>query len=130
MRHILATALLLAPISLTAAAAPSKSANDASALTQVRPVSTGVTGPRIVYSPNIEIRASELTAGAPAVSQVVLQLKLDDKGKEQDVQVVKSLTPQIDARVISAVRRFKFSPATLDKQAIPFNLNLVVEVKQ
>jgi TonB family protein len=130
MRHILAASLLLAPMSLTAAAFPSTPANDASALTQVRPASTGVTGPRIVYSPNIEIRASELTAGASSVSQVVLQLKLDDKGKEQDVQVLKSLNPQIDARVLSAVRQFRFSPATLDKQAIPFNLNLVVEVKQ
>lgn len=130
MRHILAAAILLAPMSLTAAAAPSTSANDAPAPTQTRPVSTGVTSPRILYSPGIEIRASELTAGAPTVSQVVLKLTLDDKGKQQDVQVVKSLNPQVDARVVSAVRQFRFTPATLDRQAIPYSLNLVVDIKQ
>jgi len=36
----------------------------------------------------------------------------------------------LDASVVSAVRQFKFAPATLDNQAISMDINLIVDVQK
>ena len=37
--------------------------------------------------------------------------------------------PELDAPVLSAVRQFRFTPAMLDKQAIPVALDLTVQLQ-
>jgi hypothetical protein len=36
----------------------------------------------------------------------------------------------LNAPVLSAVRNFRFRPATLDKQAVPVDMNLVIQVQR
>ncbi|KAA6460103.1 TonB family protein [Acidobacteria bacterium AB60] len=127
MRRMLA-ALMLSSMALIAAAAPAKPVND-SDLTSVRPVSTGVTAPHLVYSNKITIASSELPDNM-AGSRVVLKFKLDTTGSPQNIQVVEPLTPSIDARVVDAVRKFRWSPAVLNNQTVPIDLNLVVQVQR
>jgi|SRR5277367_1050515 len=133
MRRILVTSLL-SSLALTAAASPSTPANDASAPTpesvQVRPVSTGVTDPELVYSTRIEIPAAEISDTLPNPARAVLKISLDRTGSPKSIQVAKSINQQVDARVIDAVRQFRWSPAVLDNHAIPMEMNLIVEVQR
>jgi TonB family protein len=128
MRRILIASALLSPMLFTAAAVASQPKDDASASTLVRPISTGVTAPKIVHSTDIQITPETARSIMPN-AEVVLKVNLDEQGKAQDVQVIKSANPILDAPVISAVRQFRWSPATLDKQAIPVDLTLSVVVQ-
>jgi TonB family protein len=126
MRRII-LASLLSSVALTAAAATGKTPNDADT-TAIRPVSTGVTSPRLVYSTKISISASELPPTLTS-THVVLKFNLDTTGTPQSIHVVEPLTQAIDARVVEAVRQFRWSPAVLNNQAVAIPMNLVVEVQ-
>lgn len=130
MRHNLAASILLSPLLFTAAAVASSPATDVPASTHVRAVSTGVTFPKVISTTDIDIPSNAFNAWSPASAEVVLQLKVDEKGAVQDAQVVKSLNPQLNAPVLAAVRNFRFRPATLDKQAVPIDMNLVIQVQR
>jgi TonB family protein len=127
MRRILAASILLSPLFFTALAVASTPANDASASTPARPVSTGVIPAHVLYSTGIELPS---TATVPNDAEVVLELKVGEDGKARDIQVVKSVNPQLDAPVVAAVRKFRFSPAMLDNQAISVPLSLTVTVQR
>jgi TonB family protein len=129
MRRVLAASLLLSPLFLTAAAVASTPASDVSASTQVRPISTGVIAPKIIHSNSIEIPTDALDGKIPAKAEVGLKLNVDAKGKAQDIQVVKSVNPDLDARVIEAVRQLRFTPAKLDNQAVSIGMDLNVVVQ-
>lgn len=127
MRRIIA-AIILSSIPLSAAAATSKPANDADS-TSIHPVSTGVTSPRLVYSTRISISSSELPA-TTSNGRVVLKFKLDTTGTPQSIHVVEPLTQSLDARIVDAVRQFRWSPAVLNNQTVPIDMNLVVLVQR
>ena len=132
MRRIL-VASLLSSIALTAAAATGKPVNDAAstpASVAVRPVSTGVTTPQLVHSTRIEIPAEEISNAFPNPARVVLKLNLDETGTPNNIQVIQPITQQVDARVVAAVKQFRWRPAVLDNQTIPVDLKLVVEVQR
>jgi hypothetical protein len=105
MRRNIIASLLLSPVLFTAAAIASPPVNAASASTQVRPLSTGVTAPQIIHSTDIALspRAAETI---PYNAEVVVNVKVD-----------------------STVRQFRWRPATLDNQAIPMDLTLNVVVQ-
>ncbi len=133
MRRALVVSLLSSFV-LTAATASARPANDASASTsdsaQVRPVSTGVTGPQLVYSNKIEIPAEEIPDAFPNPARVVLKVSLDQTGSPKAIQVIQPLTQPIDQRVVEAVRQFRWSPAVLDNQTIPTDVKLIVMVQR
>lgn len=129
MRRVLALSLL-SSFALSAAAATGKPATDATTPTSVRPISTGVTSPRLVYSTKIKIAADELPAAFSNSSRVVLNFKLDQTGSPQNIRIVQPLTQAIDARVVEAVRQFRWTPAILNNQNVPIDMNLVVEVQR
>jgi len=62
----------------------------------------------------------------PFDAEVVLKLNVDQNGKAQDVQVIKSPNHYLDGPVATAVRQFKFEPATLDNQPVAADLTLTV----
>jgi TonB family protein len=125
MRRNLVASLLLSPLMFTAAAVASTPATDASATTQARPISTGVTPAHIIYSTGVDL-PSGTSDRLPNNAEVVLDLSLDKQGNVQDAQIVKSPNPELIEPVLTAVRQFRFSPATLDKQAIPIDMKLTV----
>src|SRR5258708_3438651 len=126
MRRILAAALL-SSLSLPAFATAAKHVDDA-VPTSTRPVYTGVTAPELVYSSKISISPEELPAAYSTQARVVLKFNLDKTGTPQDIQIVKPLTETIDAKVVEAVRHFRWTPAVLNNQTVPIEINLVVQV--
>src|SRR5580658_6997151 len=98
MRRILLSSLL-SSLALTAAAATSSSENVDSAsdpeYVQVRPVSTGVTSPQLVYSTKIEIPADEISSAFPNPARVVLKMNLDATGSPTNIQVIQALTQDV-----------------------------------
>jgi TonB family protein len=126
-RALLAT--LLSSFSLIAAASPITQMNDASASTS-RSISTGVTSPRLVYTTQINIPADEMPATPGSSTKVVLKVNLDATGSPSSIQVLHPASPEIDERVVNAVRQFRWSPAVLNNQAIPDELTLTVEVQR
>ena len=128
MRHAL-LAILLSSITLAAAASPAPQMNDASAAPS-RPISTGVTSPRLVSTAHISIPADAMSTTAGSSTKVVLQVSLDETGTPSNVQVLHPATPEIDARVVNAVRQFRWTPAILNNKAVPEELTLTVEVQR
>jgi TonB family protein len=128
MRRILAVTLL-SSLSLPAFAIAAKPVDDAVS-TSTRPVSTGVTAPQLVYSTKISIAPSELPEAFSNPARVVLKFSLDKTGSPQDIQVMHPLTQPIDARVVEAVRHFRWTPAVLNNQTVPIEMNLTVQVQR
>lgn len=126
MRRIL-LATMLSSLTLTAAAATGKPANDASAPTSVP---TGVTNPHLVYAPHISIPTDELPMAMVNPTTVVLQVKLDETGSPTQIQVMHAINQNVDARVIDGVRQFRWSPAVLNNRTVPSVLTLNVQVQR
>jgi TonB family protein len=127
MRRILLSTLLLSPL-CTAAAFAGQPANDATASTPNR-ISTGVTAPRLMDADNLVIPADTFDTVLPHEVQVGLDLNVDQAGHAQNVQVVKPFNPDVDERVVAAVQKFHFQPASLDHQNIPVEVKLTVLVQ-
>lgn len=130
MRHIIATSLLIVPMLLPAAAVASQPATDDSASTSLRPVSTGVIPAHVIYSPNVELPSTAAAETIPNEAEVVVQLNVDKRGATHDVEVVKSINPELDAPVVAAVNKFRFRPATLDNQPVEVPMTLTVVVQR
>ncbi len=122
-------AILVSSITLAAAASPAPQMNDASAAPS-RPLSTGVTSPRLVSTAHISIPADAMPTTIGSSARVVLKVNLDETGTPSNVQVLHPATPEIDQRVVSAVRQFRWTPAILNNKAVPEELTLTVEVQR
>jgi len=127
MRRILAASLMLSSLFLPAAAKASTPVDDASAPTPVR-VSTGVTAPVLLSSPMLSLPVGYSFDLIPEDAKVQLSLTVDEKGEPQNIRVVKSFSPFIDARVVETVSQFHFRPGTVDNQPTAVDLNLTVNV--
>jgi TonB family protein len=130
MRRILVASLMLLPSLFPAAVNASQPADDSSTPTPALRVSTGVTGPKILDPTDIHLTPDTYNRLVPSDATIVLSLNVDENGKPQDVQVVKSVNKMLDERVIDAVRQFHFKPATLDEQPVPVDMTLNVVVKR
>ena len=127
MRRILVASLLLPSLFLPAAAKASTPLADASASTPVR-ISTGVVAPVLIGSPVLSLPMGFSFDLIPADAQVQLSLTVNEKGEPENIQVVKSFSPFVDARVIETVSQFHFHPGTIDNQPTAVDLNLTVNV--
>lgn len=127
MRRILAASLLLPSLFLPAVAKASTPVDDATAPTPVR-VSTGVIAPVLLTSPVLSLPSGFSYDLIPADAQVQLSLTVNEKGEPENIQVVKSLSPFVDARVVETVSNFRFRPGTIDNQPTAVELKLTVNV--
>jgi TonB family protein len=127
MRRILAASLLLPSLFLPAVAKASTPVDDATAPTPVR-ISTGVIAPVLLSSPVLSLPNGFSFDLIPADAQVQLSLTVNAKGEPENIQVVKSVSPFIDARVVETVSNFHFRPGTIDNQPTAVDLNLTVNV--
>lgn len=126
MRRTLASTLLLSSLLLPALAkAASPPVDDASAPAPHR-VTTGVVAPVLLNSTGIVLPSGISLNTIPIDSQFALSLVVDQDGRPQNVQVVKGISPFWDARVVNAVRKFRYRPATIDNRPVPMGLNLIV----
>jgi TonB family protein len=128
MRRTL-VASLLSSLALTAAAATPSHPNDAASTPAAVVVSTGVTQAQLLHSTQIDIPVEAVLDSVPNPAKVVLRVSLDQAGSPTRVQIVQSVNPIVDARVIKAVQQFRWRPAVLDNQTIPIDVNLIVQVQ-
>ena len=129
MRRILAATVLASPFFLSAAAIAAPPVTDATTSTPARPLSTGVKPAQILYTPNVDLSPAALET-LPAGAEVVLTLNVDEKGRAQDIAVVKSPSHYLAGPVAQAVSHYRFRPATLDNQPVPIDMNWTVEVEK
>ncbi len=87
-------------------------------------MSTGVKEPKLISDPSIDVDISDFNAWNLGNQYMVVHLKVDETGKAQDVAIVKTVSPEVDAKVLDAVQQFHFSPAKLDDHAIPMDLDM------
>jgi len=128
MRRILATSLLFPSLFLPAAVKASTPVDDASASTPKVRVSTGVIAPELLDADRLTIPMAGAESPIPAGAQVGLSLTVDENGLPQNVKVVKPLSAVWDARVVEAISRSRFKPATVDEQPTPIALDLTVNI--
>jgi TonB family protein len=130
MRRIIVASLLLSPALFTASAVASQPAtDDAAASTTIRRISTGVVAPHLLKSTNFDIPADAFDAILPPNAEVGLKVNIDEQGNARDIQVIKPVNADLDARVVAAVSKLRFTPAKLDNQVIPLDIDLNVVVK-
>ncbi len=130
MRNLFVAGLLLSPMLLTSAAVASSPKTDATVATQNRRITTGVSTPEMIDPNSIHVSIADLGHFVPSEGQVVLSLKVDEKGNASHVQVVRPLTPEVNARLVSEVSKAHFRPAKLDNEAVAVDMNLVITVRR
>ena len=130
MRPNLIASLLLSPMLVTASAVASQPKTDAPASAEYHRISTGVAAPAMIDESSFRIPADALGQSVAGDAKVVLSLNVDEKGNAQNVKVVKSVNPSLDARVVAAVLQSHFRPATLNHQPIAVDMDLTVSVKR
>jgi len=142
MRPIIATliltpALLHAQVSKQAAGISLEARTDALKMTMpainaaVKPaaasgtpmlrVSTGVLAAKIIHSAEITYSPAELNT---TDNKVVVRVLVNEQGLPQSAQVISSRNPDLNERVLEAVKQYRFRPAQLDQQSVPEHVNL------
>jgi hypothetical protein len=129
MRHIALAALLFSPVLLSAAAPASKPTTDTTVASKGRVVSTGVIAPKIADPADLYIVADAFDHLATAKDEISVTVHVDEKGRVSNFRFPKSGHSDLDFRVVEALSRSRFIPASLDNQPIPIDVNLTVAVK-
>lgn len=130
MRPIVVASLLSAvTLAATAASAQPVSGTSAAITVPAHPVSTGITPPQLLNPAVVHISADTALSSWPSPAHMVLRLSLDKNGNPTSIDVVRSISPSVDAQVVKAVRDFHWRPATLDNQTIPVDVNVNVDVQ-
>jgi TonB family protein len=91
---------------------------------QALKVGTGITPPRVVFSPDPFYEEEARRVGYQG--RVVLWTVLDEQGKILDLRIARPLGMGLDERAIEAVRRWRFEPAK--KDGVPVRIQLNIEV--
>jgi hypothetical protein len=127
MRKILAATLLLSSALCPAIASAATMASDADAAQPVR-VSTGVIAPTLADTLNLDLPSALNWTPLPYDASVGVSLIVDEKGNTHNVEITKSLNRFWDARVVAAVEKAHYHPASIDQQNIPMAVNLVISI--
>lgn len=100
---------------------------DVNAGFSARRITTGVIAPKLLTSPNIVVATTDFATDDLSTQKAIVSFKVDAEGLPHHVEIKKSVNPEIDARVLAAVSSWRFTPATLDDQPVPLDMNLVVQ---
>jgi TonB family protein len=95
---------------------------------QVKRVSTGVIAPKLVYTVDVIANSTDTARLFSNNCSVVVSMIVDKNGKPQDLKIVKSAAPGVDASVLAAVSQYRFTPGTVSNQPIATPLNLEVNI--
>jgi TonB family protein len=130
MRKLIVTAILsLSSVMLQAQASTPAQTQVASngPAPQVKRVSTGVIAPKLIYT--VDVQADESTAKFLSNDcRVVVGMIVDKTGKPEDLKIVRSAAPGVDASVLAAVSQYRFTPGMVSNQPIATPLNLEVVI--
>lgn len=68
-------------------------------------------------------------AGLAPSDPVVLEAKINCKGRVDDIQIKDTVNAQFSAAVVKAVRKWRFEPATLDGDPVAVHYSLTMDFK-
>ncbi len=128
MRRTIASSVLLSSLLFTAAANASPPSASAPALTNR--ITTGVTPPQLLNSLALTVPDRETGAVVPNGTQIDVSFVVDPKGQPRNIQVVKGYSVLWNARAIQAVSQLHYRPASIDNQAVPMVVNLVIAITE
>ena len=111
------------PLAMSAASDPS---TDVSSTQPSRRISTGVKFPKLISGPRLSVSTADFPTNDVAGQHLVVSFKVDENGVPQNLRLVKSVSPSVDSRILSAVSAYRFEPGTLDDQKVAVDVNLVV----
>jgi TonB family protein len=108
--------------------AVSAATDNANSTPSSRPVSTGVTAPKLISTVEIASVNDLPYSFFPTEKTVVVSMIVHEDGKPSDLKIVRSAGVALDKNVLAAVSQYRFKPGTLDKQptAIPVNLEITL----
>jgi TonB family protein len=129
MRKVIVAILSLSSLMLHAQAnTPAQTQVASNGPAQVKRISTGVIAPKLVYTVDV---VADSTSTARLFSNnctVVVGMVVDKNGKPQDLKIVRSASPGVDASVLAAVSQYRFTPGMVSNQPIATPLNLEVVI--
>ena len=89
-----------------------------------QPLDARMTRPEAIHKPQPRYTESARKAGRQGV--VILQATIDRSGAVADLRLVKSLGLGLDEEALTAVRQWRFTPATLQGRPVPVFFQLTV----
>lgn len=125
-----ATLQALNEIASAPVAAAPEPASDASANIPARRITSGVTGPKLISRPTLTVSSADFPNQDLEAQHVVLSFRVDANGTPQNIHIVESVNQTVDERVMAAVRNSRYTPASLDGQDVPLDMNLVVNFQK
>jgi TonB family protein len=120
---------MLSSFALAATAATPHPTDNPTTSATVNRVTTGIAGPQLATRATVHIPGDAILDTYPNPAEVRVRLDLDAAGNASNLQILHSISPNVDAHVLAAVRQFHWRPAVLDNQTIPLTVNLTVEIQ-
>ena len=127
MKKILVGVLLLVFSLDSSAVSLSFADQQSSAAGQVFKVGNGVLPPKRAYTTNPQY--TDAARKAKVSGNVLLSLIVNESGTVRDVQVERSLRPDLDQQAIAAVSTWRFEPATKDGLPVPVKMKVEVSFR-
>ena len=87
----------------------------------------GITAPKAIFAPAPDYPERYRATGKQGT--VILWLIVDEKGVPKDIKVARSLSPELNAKAIEAVKRWRFQPATREGKPVAVQINVEVEFR-
>ncbi len=88
-----------------------------------------VTAPNLISGADPEYPPEALKARKKIIGTCVLSMVVDETGQPQQVKVTKSLAPAFDKNAVEAVKKWRFTPATLKGHSVPVSISVEVAYK-
>jgi TonB family protein len=95
---------------------------------QIKRISTGVIAPKLVYTVDVVADQTSTARMFSSNTTVVVGMVVDKNGKPEDLKIVRSASPGVDASVLAAVSQYRFTPGMVSNQPIATPLNLEVVI--
>ena len=89
-----------------------------------RRVSTGVKEAKLIKQVQMGLATSDFHTPDLSRQKMVLHFVVDESGTPKNIEIVKPVNPEVDSRVLAAVRQYRYKPATLDGAPIASDLEL------
>jgi TonB family protein len=129
MRKVIVAILSLSSLMLHAQAnTPAQTQVASNGPAQVKRISTGVIAPKLVYTVDVVADSNSTARLFSNNCTVVVGMVVDKNGKPEDLKIVRSASPGVDASVLAAVSQYRFTPGMVSNQPIATPLNLEVVI--
>jgi outer membrane biosynthesis protein TonB len=86
--------------------------------------------PELVKNVALQIPNDVAWQTLPTDAKIGVSMTVDTTGQTKNIQITKSLNPYWDARVVDALSKAQYHPATVSKSPVAMDVNLVVNIQR